>query len=150
MDLNLHVRTCSPGPKAMEKFMEDFGVIEHTCEDCFQIFDSNKSLDEHKSADHNTGVNLVCEICHDSLKNIASYCDHLKEFKKKSNHGTFKCEDCGKEYLDKKDYWRCRWNHSIAVRELTCPICQLKMHIDHFGYHLESLHCDEVVIHYFR
>ena len=141
MDLFKHTSKCKPrDERAMVKYIKDFR--EHVCDVCFDIFDKDHYLAFHKEVAHGEDSDHVCEICYATFKNVNFFNNHLRA----DRHFTVRCRHCNKLHYDVKEHKRCEWNNTVM--KFPCDFCGLPVDSRNFRFHLESLHCDRVWVHF--
>ena len=121
-DIKEHCRdVCPPWDTQLIQYMNRNWIRdEHTCKTCWKIFDNPKALSDHKEM-HKLVVGFQCDQCFDMFDSRQSRDEHVAS----GNHYNGKCGECNKVFSNKKDFYRCEFEHTkIQDQQTKCTPCQ--------------------------
>ena len=116
------------------------GHFRHLCIDCGTLFRVKRQLIAHCKAVHG-GTRLSCPQCPCTFASSSGLREHVKRIHQKL--ARYHCEQCGKGYSIRSNYYDHLATHSGARRN-TCTICQKQFTYRHsLNSHLLRIHPEE-------
>ena len=152
-DFNYHLKIKHPGCQRVDIKTEDAiekDIKSFKCDYCDFVTYERPKLKRHINGKHKNGNSFACHICSKSFVVNRGLEFHLAKAHKIGDF-KFKCEECGKPFMDKPHLQRHSEIHS-KKRKFMCDICSricetegfLNLHMKiHEAKELKCDHCEE-------